>query len=390
MYGRFTSADALCQVNFMKTSNSAAIPEKIPLSDAAEKFLVSKSGNYRNNLKYVLSRWITFCENRSVSTLNDVSKRVMGQYAGHLRRRVEAGRSNNINDGIAASSAWTYYNQVSAFLSWAVKWDYLSENPAEKAAAKEELPNRPSVSSGEQQFWSTKHRRTIMEYVNRRSHEAVNQKGKDALEEVRDRALVALLAYSGVRGAEVLADYRDDRRNGLRWEKVDLEHGVISVLGKSQRRNEEVPLPEQAAEPLRQLETLLEPFTDSWPVFPSRHPPSLYSKIDNSEHDRPDADPWRFVLEKGIEPPSMTTSGARTLLKRLTKEADIQLEDSPKDYLTLHGARRGVGEKLYRERGAAAAQRTLRHADPQTTSEMYSHIDASELADDNTKVFDKE
>ncbi|MFC6977016.1 tyrosine-type recombinase/integrase [Halomicroarcula sp. GCM10025709] len=90
-------------------------------------------------------------------------------------------------------------------------------------------------------------------------------------------------------------------------------------------------------------------------------------------------------------PPSLTTSGVRSLLKRWTEEADIpDLDIDAGEYLTLHGARRGVGEKLYRERGAAAAQRTLRHADPSTTSQMYSHIEASELAEDNTDVFDDE
>ncbi len=105
--------------------------------------------------------------------------------------------------------------------------------------------------------------------------------------------------------------------------------------------------------------------------------------------DKPDGNPWEYVLETGIEPPLMSTSGARTLLKRLSDEADVPGLDED-GYLTLHGARRGVGEKLYRKRGAAAAQRTLRHADPQTMSEMYSHIEASELAEDNTEVFDGE
>ncbi len=41
------------------------------------------------------------------------------------------------------------------------------------------------------------------------------------------------------------------------------------------------------------------------------------------------------------------------------REASI-LDLEADAYLTLHGARRGVGETLYRERGAAAAQRTLR------------------------------
>lgn len=66
---------------------------------------------------------------------------------------------------------------------------------------------------------------------------------------------------------------------------------------------------------------------------------------------------------------------ARTLLNRLSEEVNISgLKDD--EYFTLHGARRGVGEKLYRERGTAA-KRTLRHTEPQTIAEMYSHIEAS-------------
>jgi len=372
----------------METSESGASPTGKPLENALAEFLESKSGNYATNLEHVVGQWISYCADRDVRTLEDVSKRTMGSYAAHLSRRVDAGQSDDVDGGIAASTAWTYYNQVSAFLSWAVKWDYLAENPAEKAAAKDELPDRSSSTSGDQQFWQPEQRRAIMDYVDERAREAIDADGTDAFEEVRDRALVAMLAYSGVRGAEVLADYRDDRRNGLRWHSVDLENGVITVLGKSQK-TEETALPEQAVEPLRRLETLLDPPAEGWPVFPSRHPPSLYDVIADAGHEKPDGDPWGYVLRNGIEPPSMSTSGARTLLKRLSDEADVPgLEDD--DYLTLHGARRGVGEKLYRERGAAAAQRTLRHADPQTTSEMYSHIEASELAEDNTAVFDGE
>ncbi|ELY96086.1 integrase family protein [Natrialba hulunbeirensis JCM 10989] len=373
----------------MEHSNSGPTPQGKPLEDALAEFLESKSGNYATNLERVVGQWITYCADRDVRTLESVTKRTMGHYASHLDRRVDAGQSDAVDGGIAASTAWTYYNQVSAFLSWAVKWDYLAENPAEKAVAKDELPPRPSSSDSERQFWSPDQRQALVSYVDNRARTAIDERGVDALEEVRDRALVTLLAYTGVRGAEVLADYRDDRRNGLRWHNVHLDDGVITVLGKSQQ-TEQTPLPDQAVEPLRRLETILDPPAEGWPVFPSRHPPSLYKAIDAAGHEKPDGDPWEYVLETGIEPPSMSTSGARTLLKRLSDKADVPLDDSPKDYLTLHGARRGVGEKLYRERGAAAAQRTLRHADPQTTSEMYSHIEASELAKDNTAVFDDE
>lgn len=43
---------------------------------------------------------------------------------------------------------------------------------------------------------------------------------------------------------------------------------------------------------------------------------------------------------------------------------------------------------LYRAFYAAAAQRALRHKDPATTSEMYSHIDATELAEDTSEAFE--
>ncbi|MDF9747873.1 tyrosine-type recombinase/integrase [Natrinema salsiterrestre] len=345
-------------------------------------------GNYPRNLHRVTSKWITWCGKRETHTLEDVSVRTMQRYASHLEQRVRAKQADS-SKGISASSAWTYYNYISAFLSWAVRWEYLAENPAEKERAKKEMPSRSTSNSGDQQFWQPEQRRAIMDYVDEQAREAIDADGMDAFEQVRNRALLAVLAYTGVRGAELLADSRDSRRNGIRWGDVDLEDGYLDVLGKSQDE-EETALPEQAVEPLRRLETLLMPPNEDWPVFPSRHPPSLYDAIDNSEHDRPDGNPWEFVLERDIKPPSMSKSGARTLMKRLSKEADVPLEDSPKDYLTLHGARRGVGEKLYREHGAAASQRTLRHADPQTTSEMYSHIEASELAEDNTEVFENE
>ncbi|QCS44921.1 tyrosine-type recombinase/integrase [Natrinema versiforme] len=367
----------------MSQHNPEGSRDQIPIKAARDEFIDEKKGNYGSNLEYTLEKWTDdWLADRDEETLTDVTPLTMRHYANYLERRARG------DTGIAASTARTYYNYVSAFLSWAVEVEYLPENPAEKRKAKKQLPTATSSTSGDQQFWQPDQRRTIVSYVDNRAREAIDTDGIDAFEEVRDRALVTMLAYSGVRGAEVLADSRDERRNGLRWHSVDLENGVITVLGKSQQK-EETALPQQAVEPLRRLETLLDLPADGWPVFPSRHPPSLYSAIDEAGHEKPDGNPWGYVLETGIEPPSMSTSGARTLLKRLSADADVPGLDED-DYLTLHGARRGVGEKLYRERGAAAAQRTLRHADPQTTSEMYSHIEASELAEDNTEVFDGE
>lgn len=351
-----------------------------PLNTAIDEFVAERDGNYASNLEYVLTNWLEWTGDQ-VQTLEDVTDRTMRNYAAHLKRRVRA-------DAISASTARTYYNYVSAMLNRAVEVGDLVENPAEKRNAKKPLP-KETTNSGDQQFWTPEQRRALVEYVDEQARTAIDDPDADPFEPVRNRALVTVLAYTGVRGSEVLADSRDERRNGLRWADVDLESGVITVLGKSQDPNEEVGLTGQTIEPLRRVRTLVNPPAESWPVFPSRHPPSLYAVIRDAGHEVPDADPWGFCLEYGVEPPSMSTSGARTLLKRLSDEADVPgLEDG--EYLTLHGARRGVGETLYREYGAQRAQRTLRHADPKTTSTMYSHIEASELGADNTEVFDND
>ncbi|MGQ3413817.1 tyrosine-type recombinase/integrase [Natrinema sp. LN54] len=366
----------------MSQHNSGGSGGKTTLEDAKDEFIAEREGNYAANLKYVLENWIDWTGDH-IQTLDDVSKRTMRNYASHLKRRQKA-------DAISASTARTYYNYVSALLNWGVEVGELAENSAEKRDAKKPLP-KGDTSSSEQQFWQPEQRRALTEYVDERARAAIDADGSEAFEEVRNRALIYVLAYTGVRGSEVLADSRHDDRNGLRWNDVYLENSMIQVFGKSQDPNEEVGLTGQTIEPLRRLRTLVDPPSESWPVFPSRHPPSLYKAIDDAGYEKPDGDPWDYALEHDIEPPSMSTSGTRTLLKRLSKEAEVpglDLEDG--EYLTLHGARRGVGETLYKEHGAQRAQRTLRHADPKTTSEMYSHIEASELGEDNTGVFENE
>lgn len=386
----------------MESADSRATPPENTLEDALTEWLEAKSRtapNYRQNVERVVGDWIEFCNRRDVTTLEGVSKRTMASYAGHLARRVEAGDAETVDGGIAESTAWTYYDYVSAFLSWAVSWDYLAENPAEKAQARESMPDRPSSGDYDRQFWQPDHRQAILEYVRRRVDSALRDPVAPTSilhTRLRDRALVAMIAYSGARGGEVLNDPNDSRRAGLRWEHVDLEEGVMWILGKNQDR-ETAQLPGQVTKPLRQWYDAYDPPTDGWPVFPSMHVPTLSRRIaaelGGDERDRRTGRThyWTVALEAGVEPPSITTEGGRSVLKRLSRAAAVPgLDHENGEYLTLHGGRRGVGEVLYREKGHQRAQRTLRHADPQTTSEMYSHIETSELAADNTAVFDDE
>lgn len=78
--------------------------------------------------------------------------------------------------------------------------------------------------------------------------------------------------------------------------------------------------------------------------------------------------------EYNIAPPALTIAGARTIMKRLCNGSGITIDG---DYLKPHGARRGIGDEIYRkDRGLA--QDFLRHRSLSTTKEAYSHIEAEE------------
>lgn len=363
----------------MEVTDSGANPGGHALKPAIDQFLESgnKAGNYEAALERVLTDWQTFLEGRGVHTVEGVTKQHMAKYA-----KEELSNEESKSD----ATARTYYDYVSAFLSYCVKWEWLEENPAQKGIALDELPPRPKKKSGDQQFWTADDRKALLRYADRRAHEAVDEKGMEAHEELRDRALAYVLAYSGARGGEILSDPRDDRRNGLRWGDVDLENNQILVLGKNQHEDDEVQIPDQVHPPLERLEQALEPASPEWPVFVTSHAPSLYKNLPG-EVDTSAGDPVELHREHGAVPPSLSTNGARSVLKRLCDDAGLEIDG---EYLKPHGARRGVGEAIFREKGAAAAQRILRHADPRTTSQMYAHIETEELAEEATEVFDQE
>lgn len=387
MHSGFTYLDAVREANRMESTDPAT-SEGHALDSIIEAFLQSgnKSGNYRDGLERVLTQWRQRLDRRDIETVEQVTKRSMANYAQYLSRRVAANKNVTSSDGISPATAWTYYDYVSAFLSYCVRWDYLPENPAQKGVALNELPPRPRKKSGDQQFWSVEDRKALVDHVDQRAHEAVDKKGSDALEELRDRALVSVLCYSGVRGGEILADPRDDRRSGLRWKDVDLENNHLLVLGKNQQF-EEAQLPPLAHGSLEQLKRALRPSSDEWPVFVTNHAPSLYGALPDGTDTDGDRTPLELLREHEVLPPSLSTNGGRSILKRLCDTADLDIDG---EYLKPHGARRGVGEAIYREHGAAAAQRALRHADPRTTSRMYAHIETSELAQETGEIFEQE
>jgi len=359
------------------------------LTDAIEEYLFSiEAGNYRANAGSALTAWANWLtRERDVSVLDDVDVIDCRRYARHLKRQVR-------EDEVKSSTAHTYYAYVRAFLGFCEADELISKNPAAVSRAQAELPE--DTADANRQFWSARDRSAILAFMDRRVEEALDGEADVSRERAyRDRALVRLLALSGVRGAEVFRAPADDKRTGIAWKDVDIEGGSVRVFGKS-REYEYAQLPRKAAEALERYHRVSDPPTPRFPVFPTDHAPSKYraarealgEEFSNAqveeildEHDIDDV-----IREHEIVIPAISTRGARNLMKRLCESAGLDIDG---EYLKPHGARRGLGHQLYSKGHAELAQSALRHASIATTHESYSNIRASETAERVDDVLDE-
>ena len=211
-------------------------------------------------------------------------------------------------------------------------------------------------------------------------------------------ALVFVLAYTAVRVGELLRDPDDSRRRGVRWEDIDLEDGSMDVYRKKQQWDA-ASLPDPVISPLLNYRRLMDPPTERWPVFPTFDQRTLANLVREELADRGEspetiqerrdayARDLLFALAEDIRPQSITTDGARSILKRLTGAAGIEIAYPKHEYLAPHGGRRGMGELLARAFGYTVAARYLNNSEGMVR-ERYSHIEAGELGDIATEALD--
>ncbi|SFR64888.1 tyrosine-type recombinase/integrase [Halogeometricum limi] len=356
------------------------------VSRAIARYLRSSgdSAQYRSTADSVLSQFETWLRRRgkdSFEAFEAEGEQLLRRYADRLAQRVDSG-------GISASSAATYYNVVSGFLGYCVRDGVLSRNFALADRAREPLPRDDEDHT--QQFWTQEVRRRLVQHTNDVAYEAIESEGTSARRAVRDRAIVHVLAYTGVRGAEVFRVSGDGRegRNGLTWGRVDDDAWTFRVWGKSQEW-EDVSVPKQARAALERWRTLAKPPSGDWPVFPTSHAPSKYAAVRAARDDADElldgADVDDVLREYDIAPPAITTEGVRRVLERVADAADVDVDGKPP---LPHGARRGLGDELFRsDRGLA--QDVLRHKSLSTTKEAYSHIDAAERGEVVSDLLDE-
>lgn len=382
--------------------------ERIRISRRIDHFLEDKStgkdtGNYRRNAGRVVREFVEWLEDggppptgvdapegyepspepefESVERFGDLEVRHLVTYARQLRQRVW-------DDEIAGSTARTYFNYIRAFCEWAVEEEYLSENPAKKKRVSRKLPD-DTPAKDRQQVWSPDERAAICRAADDAVQAALDDRELDEappLKPVRDRALVYLLAYSGVRGAEVLQARHDDRRQGATWADLNLDANQLMVLGKGGDEKDPARVLTQAHDALERWRDRLDPPTD-WPLFPTCSRAALANALPDSA---PSFSSPREALERyrdvGAVPPAMTTDGARTVLRSLSERGNID-PDGEADYLQLHGARRGLGDELYDE-NPRLAQDVLRHQSITTTHESYREQKAEADAEEASEIVD--
>ncbi len=394
----------------------------LSLTDSFERYLQDKgkgrggdSGNYRRNAARELERfgqWAAGDRGRAEwtgivpndvdrdPTFQDLDERVFRAYARYLGGD-RALKQNTIH---------TYYHYISAWCGWCANEGFLEGHYARRASAMAPLPEDDGRKPGDQQIWTSEQRHTLIRHVNERVYDAIEtyralpedadsserQRARyKILKAARDRALVFVLAYTAVRVGEVLRDPHDPRRRGIQWGEVSLDDGSMDVYRKKQQWDV-ASLPEPVIAPLRSYRTLLDPPTVQWPVFPTFDQRTLSALVrdglDGPEtiNERRDgyARDFLLALDENIHPPSITTDGARSILKRLSETAEIEIEHPKHDYLAPHGGRRGMGEILVRGFGYSVAARYLDNSE-KMIRDRYSHIEADELGELATEAINE-
>lgn len=398
------------------------------LVDAADQFLQSKAngsgGNYRRNCARALRVFFEYLDRQEPhqpEALDQLEAQHFRRFARYLAvedwldaedRPLESD-GTSLTKPISASTKRTYYSMVSAWCGWCVREGLLPTHFAIREAAREPLPDGADASVRDQQTWSQNQRYTITRYTDHVVDQALDDANRagDAVKELRDRAFVYVLAYTGVRGGEVLRDPNDESRDGLRWGDVNLEQEVIWVVPKKRGSHiDDRPLTPKPVPALERLQAAIDPGED-WPVFPSLAWRLLYKRLregapaglsEQAVEDRLDDADGRAALfdlfcEWDVTPPAMNTTSGRNVMKRLCTELNedadfegaLDFTGSKHDYLAPHGARRGVGKVLVKQRGYDRAAEQLDNT-PSVVQEHYSHIKAPERSADVGAAFDEE
>jgi len=337
----FTRPAAVREARMVDSTQHDATPGGKIIKTALQKRLEAlDSERYRRENERVLTAFVEWATTeRDVDELDDITTTDCRRYAQHLRSRVQ-----DDEDALdSGRSAQQYFELVRAWLGWCVEDERLPSNPARPNRASKPLPE--GGRKDDQQFWTEREREAICATADRRVDDSFDDEAIDTEQAYRDRALASTLAYSGARAAELARVRGDDLRDGVRWSDVDLDRGLLTVVGKARDDDdphEDAPLLSPAVDGLQKWQKYCDP-DPADVVFP---------RLDRA------AD--------AVDPNAISPATVRTVLVELCEWSQYEFDE----VLQPHGARRGLGHQLYDE-SAELAQEVLRHKSIETTHDAY-------------------
>lgn len=390
----------------------------LSLEESVKKHLIDvgkgdggKGGTYRRNAHREIHRFINWAKKECETENDEITFDDL--YPGILRDYIRF-----LKDGhYKPSTVKTYYYMLSSWVSSCIVHKYIRDDYIIKHESAIPLPDNDQKDR-DRQFWTKTNLDNITDYVDEIAGvkistyqteevdiqdqpvviEDAERSWYDVVKSLRNSALVYTIGYSGVRGSEIFRQPDDPRRDGLLWSDVNFEYQGMDVYRKRQAWDV-APLPDPAFETIKQYQKWLNDPPQNWPVFPTLHRPTITTAVKENLSDRGwdelEIDKARnkyindfsLALSEGIPIPSITTHGSRRLLKRLTKEANIEVNAG--DYLLPHGARRGIGEMMIRAYDFTTAARYLDNS-KEITREHYSHIEAELLAEKASQAIEAE
>ena len=348
-----------------------------PLVDARDQRLADvNSSTYEQTVRSVLD---DFIDRVDVETIEQITTSILRQYA----------RSLASAEQLSPATAARNFTIVRAFLSWCVRERLIDRNPAAPSAASEPLPEPDTAADHEQQFWEPQDRDQLLRNLDRQLDRALDDAiDVPPLKAQRDQVFSYLIGLTGVRGAEILRTSGADhpRRQGLRWEHVDLDDGVLEVLGKS-RDLELVGLHPDVVDRFERWHTRLQPPNKAWPVLPTLHRPTLTDRLSTVPDPATTSALLTACHDQETVPPAISTESGRYLLKQYSDRWGLP-QHGTGAYLKPHGARRGLGNQLYTD-DPTLAQDVLRHQSIETTHRAYRSERAKRRREDLEDALDR-
>jgi site-specific recombinase XerD len=259
----------------------------------------------------------------------DLTKKHMNKFFSSLETRVRIVGKGEERVGIKTSTTMTYWSKLNVFFVWLLDNDYIEDNPL-----KNMRPAEPQYDD----------KRELKRHEIEKIIGAIDRCSKNSLTLKRDKALIYLLLFSGLRKGEII---------GLKVMDIDLHNNLLRVDSKTSKSRKERKIPINKVLRLHIEEYIKE----------------------RNEHKYK----TEYFVVSTNKDSGLTVHGYKHLVNRLRKLSGINFH--------LHQFRHSFACNLVRaDVGISKIQKLMGHLDLRMTQRYVRSIDVEDMRDDVDKL----